>query len=297
MPSEILARIRRGEVLLADGGMGSLLLDAGLAPGQCPEAWNLERPDLIAEIARAYADAGAMLVQANTFGGSSLKLAAYGLAERTEEINGAAVAAARRGAGGKAWVYGSCGPSGVLLQPYGDVAPEAVRESFRRQLAALAEAGVDAIIVETMTDLREAELAVTTAREVAPDLPIVATMTFDSTPRGFFTIMGVDVAAAAAGLAAAGADIVGANCGQGSEVMVEVARAFAACADHPFAIQPNAGLPRIVEGRAVYTETPTFMAAQAEHILEAGAAIIGGCCGTTPEHVRALRAVVERRRA
>jgi methionine synthase I (cobalamin-dependent) len=128
-------------------------------------------------------------------------------------------------------------------------------------------------------------------------VPLVATMTFDATPRGFFTVMGVDVATAAAGLAAAGADVVGANCGQGSEVMVEVARAFAACAERPFAIQPNAGLPRIVEGRAVYTETPDFMAAQAERILEAGAAIIGGCCGTTPEHVRALRAVIERRRA
>jgi 5-methyltetrahydrofolate--homocysteine methyltransferase len=161
-------------------------------------------------------------------------------------------------------------------------------------VAALAAAGVDAVCVETMTDVHEAVLAVRAAKAAAPGLPVLATMTFDRTPRGWFTIMGTDVPTAARELAAAGADVIGSNCGNGAANMVEIGRAFAACTDRPLLLQPNAGLPEIVDGRTVYGETPEFFAARAEEMLAAGVAIVGGCCGSTPEHVRALRGVVDR---
>jgi 5-methyltetrahydrofolate--homocysteine methyltransferase len=181
-----------------------------------------------------------------------------------------------------------------LLEPYGDVTRDALYRSFRRQMAALIAAGVDAICVETMTDLTEATLAIRAAKDVAPDLPVLATMTFDPTPRGYFTIMGVSVAAAAEGLAQAGADVIGSNCGNGVEHMVAIAREFRRHTALPLLIQPNAGLPRMVGDATVYDETPAFMADQARGLIAAGVAIIGGCCGTTPAHIAALRGLVDR---
>jgi len=301
--SGLLERIRADGVLVADGAMGTLLIARGLPAGAPPESVNLERPEVLEEIAGLYLDAGADIVQTNTFGGSPLKLAAYGLADRAEDVNRAAVTAARRAvaaarahAGGRraAWVAGSCGPTGRLLEPYGDTRPDEMSESFTRQLRALVEAGVDAISVETMTDLTEAVLAVRAAKLVAPRIPVFAAMTFDATPRGFFTIMGVDVARAAAGLAAAGADVVGSNCGNGIETMVAIARAFATLGARPLIVQANAGLPRLEGDAAIYPETPEFMASHAAALIAAGARVIGGCCGTTPEHIRALRHAVDR---
>ena len=302
--SDLLARIHADEVLVGDGALGTLLLARGLPAGAPPEIVNLERPETLVEIARLYLEAGADIVQTNTFGASPLKLAAYRLAERAAEVNCAAVEAARRAitamakaapAGRRAYVAGSCGPSGRLLKPFGDTAPEELSESFRQQIRALADAGVDAISIETMTDLTEAVLAVRAAKEVVPALPVFAAMTFDETPRGFFTIMGVDIPRAATGLREAGADVVGSNCGNGIERMLAIARAFAAQRARPLIIQANAGLPRIEDGRAVYPETPEFMAARANELMAAGARVIGGCCGTTPEHIRALRRAVDAR--
>jgi methionine synthase I (cobalamin-dependent) len=152
--------------------------------------------------------------------------------------------------------------------------------------------GVDCLIVETMVDLSEAKLAVQAAKEIAPDTPVLATMTFDVTPRGYHTIMGVSIEAAVSGLQQAGADAVGSNCGTGSESMVEIARAFRACTDLPLVFQPNAGLPEVRGGKTVYGETPEFMAAKAQELFDSGVTVVGGCCGTTPEHTRALRATV-----
>ena len=287
-----LERVKGGPVVVADGAIGSLLMEHGLGPGECPESRNLARPDLLRDVAAGYLDAGAELVQTNTFGGSVLKLASYGLDDRTEEINRVAVETVREAVGDRAYVSGSCGPSGRTLLPYGDADPADVRASFRRQMEALVAAGVDLLTIETMIDLAEAVLALEAARSVAPDLPVMATMTFDATPRGFYTIMGNDVPTAAAGLLAAGADVVGSNCGNGSETMVSIARAFRACTDAPLLIQPNAGAPRVVDDRAVYDETPEFMAQQAGELLDIGVRIIGGCCGTTPDHVRALCAAL-----
>ena len=194
----------------------------------------------------------------------------------------------REAVGEGAYVSGSCGPSGQTLKPYGDAEPEDVRESFRRQIGALVDAGIDVLTVETMIDLAEARLAIEAARSVSAGIPIMATMTFDATPRGFYTIMGNDVASAAKGLIEAGANLVGSNCGNGIEAMIEIARAFRASTDHPLLIQPNAGLPEMVDGQVTYNETPAFMAEKAKELAALGVSVIGGCCGTTPEHTRAL---------
>jgi 5-methyltetrahydrofolate--homocysteine methyltransferase len=291
--NDLLTRLSAGEVLVADGALGTLLMEGGLAPGECPESVNLARPAMLEEIAGLYLEAGAQIVQTNTFGGSPIKLALYNLEAQTEAINRAAVAAVRRAVGERAYVSGSCGPSGRLLRPYGDTEPDELYASFLRQTEALVAAGVDLICVETMTDLAEAVLAIRAAKSASGAIPVAATMTFDRTPRGFFTVMGVDIARAAAGLAEAGADIVGSNCGNGIDNMVAIARGFGECTRLPLLIQSNAGLPERAGERLVYKETPLIMAARVPELIAAGVAIIGGCCGTTPAHIRAIRAAVD----
>lgn len=285
-------RLRSGAVLVADGATGTLLLERGLEPGSCPESMNLGSLEVLEEIARAYLEAGAEILEANTFGASPLKLAAYELDAQADSINQRAVQAVRNVAGNSAYVAGSVGPSGKLLEPYGDTSPDEVYASYHRQAEYLVAAGIDCACIETMIDLTEARLAITAFRDVAPDLPISTTMTFDATPTGFHTIMGVTVAAAAAGLAEAGADVVGSNCGNGSERMVEIARAFRDSTDLPLIIQSNAGMPQVTGSATVYPETPAFMASRVEELVSLGVSIVGGCCGTTPEHIRAIRHVV-----
>jgi 5-methyltetrahydrofolate--homocysteine methyltransferase len=286
-------RLSAGEILVADGAMGSLLMERGLEAGECPEAVNLSRPELLREIAGLYLAAGADLIQTNTFGASPLKLAQYGLADRTEDINRSAVEAVRGAVGDRALVCGSVGPCGKILKPYGDTEAGEVREGFGRQVQALVNAGVDIVCIETMTDLAEAKLAIEAARSVAAKVPVLATMTFDATPRGFFTVMGVNVADAVEGPTNAGADVVGSNCGNGSEKMVAIAQEFRRHTGGPLIIQPNAGLPEIVGEKVVYNESPEFMAERAQDMIAAGVSIIGGCCGTTPQHTAALRDLVD----
>jgi len=282
----LLEHLGDGATVIGDGALGSLLIARGLRPGQCPDLMSLEHPEVVASIARDYLAAGAELLTTNTFGASPLKLADYGLEERAVEINRAGVRIAGEVAGGNAWVSASCGPCGKLLEPYGDTSEETVAAGFALQMEALA--GADAICIETMTDLREAVLAVRAAKTILPAVPVMATMTFDPTPRGFFTIMGNSVAEVCAGLEEAGADVVGSNCGNGIERMVEIARAFGEHTDLPILIQSNAGQPRMVGGEVSYDESPEMFAAAVPALLAAGARIIGGCCGTTPEHTRAL---------
>jgi 5-methyltetrahydrofolate--homocysteine methyltransferase len=279
--------------VLGDGGLGALLIDRGLEAGQCPEALVLERPEVLAEIGSLYLEAGSEVLTTNTFGGSPLKLKHYGLDEDTERINRRAVEILRDVAGDRARVAACVGPCGSILMPYGNASEADVGASFERQIRALAAAGPDVVYVETMTDLREASLAVEAAKNVAPELPVVATMTFDPTPRGFFTIMGTSVEQAAAGLAAAGADIIGSNCGNGIAKMVEVAREFRQHSRLPIIIQANAGLPEHRAGRVVYPETPELMAGRVPELVELGVAVIGGCCGTTPDHIRAMRGALD----
>jgi len=204
----LIDRIESGEILLGDGAMGTMLIREGLKAGECPEMINIEKPQILEKIARLYFEAGADIIQTNTFGASPLKLAQYSLEDKTEEVNAAAVRAVRRAAGARAYVSASCGPCGRLLRPYGDTDPEEVYNCFKKQIQALVAAGVDMICIETMTDLTEATLAIKAAKSVSQSTPVAATMTFDPTPNGFYTIMGVDIEQAATGLADAGADIV-----------------------------------------------------------------------------------------
>ena len=241
-------------------------------------------------------EAGAELITTNTFGGSSLKLHSYGLDDRTEEINRAAVEVLKPVVADKAYISASVGPTGKLLRPYGDTEPEAIAEAFSRQMGALVEAGADLICVETMIDLGEARLAIEAARSHSDDIPIIATMTFDATPRGFFTTMGVTVEQACAGLVEAGADIVGSNCGNGIDKMLEIAAEFAAHSSVPVIIQSNAGVPENRGGEVIYPESPEFMAERVPKLMDLGVAIIGGCCGTGPDHIRALRATINEHR-
>jgi len=295
--ASLMDRLAAGEILVGDGAMGTLLMQRGLKPGECPERWNLDRPEILVDIARLYADAGADIVETNTFGGSPLKLAQYDLDFRTEEINVRAVRAAREGVDDRVLVAASCGPTGRMLKPYGDVDSEEVYAAFERQLRTVIAEGVDAVCIETMTDLTEATLAIRAARSLSSTTPVLATMTFDSTPRGFFTVMGVTIEQAVEGLLEAGADVVGSNCGNGIDNMVRIAEEFRKHTSCPLIIQSNAGLPRIENGLAVYTETPDFMAERADRMLDLGVNIVGGCCGTTPAHITAIRRVVNKHRS
>ena len=287
----LLDRLQAREILVCDGAIGSMLIAHGLEPGQCPDLITLEEPDVIAAIGRQYLEAGAELLTTNTFGASPMKLAEYGLDDKAEKINGSATAILREVAAGEAYVSASCGPSGRILEPYGDTSEEELYVSFERQMSAFADA--DVICVETMSDLREASLAVRAAKAMQPDKPVMATMTFDETTRGFFTIMGTTVADAIAGLLEAGADVVGSNCGNGLEKMIKIAAEFRAATESPVLIQSNAGQPVLVEGAVHYPEGPDFFAEHTPDMIAAGASIIGGCCGTTPDHIRAVRKAIQ----
>jgi 5-methyltetrahydrofolate--homocysteine methyltransferase len=265
----------------------------GLPSGQPPEWFALERPETIEEVARLYVEAGADLVTTDTFGGTSFRLSLHGLDRERERINRQAVEAVRRAVAGRALVSASVGPSGQLLEPFGDTSPDAVEEAFAEQIEVLAAAGADVLCIETMSDLTEATRAVSAAKSAAAGLPVMATMTFEPTPRGYFTVMGVSVEKAALGLEAAGADVVGSNCGTGIEDMVSIARTMARATRLPLIVQPNAGLPESRDGQVVYRETPETMAARVPELLGLGVAIVGGCCGTTPEHTRAVRRAVD----
>jgi 5-methyltetrahydrofolate--homocysteine methyltransferase len=293
----LLERLARGEVVLFDGAIGTQLQLRGLEPGEAPERMNLERPEAVREVARLYVEAGADVVTSNSFGGSPHNLTARGLGDRVEEVNRRAAELAREAATGRALIAGSIGPMGRLLTPLGDVEPEDAEAGFERQARALAEGGADLFVIETMTDLAEATLAIQGARRAAPALPIAATLTFDATPRGFFTMMGISIEMAAAGLEAAGADIVGSNCGQGGAKMVGIARELLARTRLPVLIQPNAGLPERGPGGLVYPEGPEQVAERAAELVALGVRLVGGCCGTTPEHVRAMRDRLSRLRS
>jgi len=282
-----------GGTVLTDGAWGTELQQQGLAPGEMADLWNVTHPERVEAVARAYADAGSRIVLTNTFRANGIALERYGAAGRVEELNRAGVEISRRAVGGRAAVFASIGPSGKMLLT-GDVDEAALAASFAEQAQALAAAGADGLVVETMTDLEEARLAVGAA--VATGLPVVACMVFDSGPGGDRTMMGVTPQAAAAELTRAGADVVGANCGAGIEAFVPICAALAAATDRPIWIKPNAGLPVIENGQVTYRTSPDEFAARVPALLAAGAAFVGGCCGTSPAFVAAVRRVLDRER-
>jgi 5-methyltetrahydrofolate--homocysteine methyltransferase len=275
--------------------MGSMLMARGLPPGASPESFNLDKLDILKEIAAQYLTAGADILQTNTFGGSPLKLSSYSLDDKTEIINTNAVIAVKEVAGDRAFVSASCGPSGHLLKPYGTIEPEEMFENFKRQLQPIINAGADIICVETMTDINESIQAIRAARSISTTIPVMATMTFEKTPKGFFTIMGVTVETAARELENAGANVVGSNCGNGIENMVLIAREFKQKSDLPILIQANAGIPELKGITPIYPESPEFMSDHGKELLDLGVAVIGGCCGTTPDHIKAFRRMIDSR--
>jgi len=276
-----------GGTLILDGAMGTQLMLHGAEGNN--ELWGVTHRNVLLAIHRAYLAAGAQAILTNTFGGSRLKLERAGLADRTVELNRTLAQIARQAASGKAWVLGDVGPTGQFVEPYGDLTEEQMTAVFREQIAALAEGGVDGIIVETMMDPTEAVCAVHAAREVAPDLPVLATLTFDQTPKGFRTLMGATPADGAKRLVEAGADAVGANCGGLTpEQFVPLLQEMRSVVSVPLIVEANAGLPQIEGGKTVFKEVPETFGRLAPEFRKAGASVIGGCCGTTPEHIRAI---------
>ncbi len=292
----LMERLAGGKVLVFDGAWGTMLQARGLQGGECPEAWNLTRPDTVREVAAAYARAGADVVLTNTFGGSPIKLANFGLRPRTAEINRAGARLSQEGAPGRV-VAGSVGPCGELLAPLGTMTEAEAQAGFAEQIAALAASGIRVILIETMIALEEALCALRAAKEIDPALEVAVTLTFNPTSRGAHTIMGVSVPRAVAALTEAGADVLGANCGNGIDRMIPIAREFRQHTDKPILIQPNAGQPEFVDGKAVFRESPQYMAERIRELLAEGVAMVGGCCGTGPEHICAFRQEVDRLRA
>ena len=278
--------------VLLDGGMGTLLQDSGLEDGAPGELWNLENQDAVRAAHTAYADAGSRILTTNTFGGTRPRLDMHGLGDRLAEVNRNAARVARSVAEPLGLlVAGDLGPTGELLAPLGTMTSEEAQAIFAEQLAGLVEGGIDLVLVETLSDLAEADAALAAARDVAPDLPVVVTMSFDTNVR---TMMGVRPADAVAHLAAAGVDAVGANCGRGPAEMELIATEMveARTGDVLLVAQSNAGLPQVVGDHFEYDATPADLAAHAQRLAGLGIDLVGGCCGSTPAHIAAMRATL-----
>ena len=285
--------LKTGKILVSDGAWGTFLYLKGLKPGECPDEWTLTNFDAVKDIAQSYIDAGADMVQTNSFGANRFKLQHFGLDDRVSEINEAAARASREAAGDERYVIASIGPTGKMLLT-GDVTEEELYDCFREQAVALEKGGADAVCIETMTDADEAVQAIKAAKENT-GLEVIATFTFDKTVQGDYrTMMGLSPTDAIRNALDAGADIVGTNCGNGMERMIDIVKEIRAEFPDTFIlVHANAGLPVIVNGVDTFPETPEIMASYLPALIEAGVNIVGGCCGTTPEHIKAIKSVVK----
>lgn len=285
---KILELVKTGKVLVSDGAWGTFLQKKGLKPGECPEQWNITHPGQILDIAESYINAGADMIETNSFGGNRFKLEKYGLGESVFQFNKAAAEISRKAAGEKL-VMGSVGPTGKILM-MGDVTEEELYEAFKEQSLALEAGGADAIIIETMTDIDEAVIATKAAKENTR-LEVICTMTFDKTISGEYrTMMGISPTDMTFSLKNAGADVIGANCGNGFANMIDIVKEIRiADADVPVLVHANAGMPVYRDGETFFPESPEDMAALTPKLIEAGAGIVGGCCGTTPDHICKIR--------
>jgi len=290
--SKIVDVLKNGKILVSDGAWGTFLYKKGLKPGECPELWCIEKFDDVKDIAKSYIDAGADMVESNSFGGTCYKLDYFGLDSRVAEINEAAAKASRQAVGDDKWVIASIGPTGKMLCTE-EVTEEELYNAFKEQAVALEKGGADAICIETMSDKDEAALAIKATKENTK-CEVICTFTFEKTVRGDYrTMMGVSPVDAATSAIEAGADIIGANCGNGMERMIEITREMRAVAPNtPILIHSNAGLPVNVNGVDTFPETPEMMAVYVDDLINAGANIIGGCCGTTPDHIKAIKEAV-----
>jgi 5-methyltetrahydrofolate--homocysteine methyltransferase len=290
--SAIYEALEKG-ILISDGAMGTMLQGKGLTDGGAPELWNVENPNAIEEVLEEYAAAGANLITTNTFGGTRGRLQMHGLEDRLFELNKAGAEIARKVADRHpgCFVMGDVGPSGELMEPMGTMTVDEAKELFADQIRALVAGGVDAILIETMSDLQEVEAAVKAAKEVAPSLPVIVTFSFDTNLR---TMMGVKPAVAVKTLAAEGVRIIGANCGRGVDEMRVIAKELTeARPEGVFIItQSNAGLPKLVGGDFIYDGTPEEMAKYAQDMKELGVNVIGSCCGSSPAHTKSMAAAI-----
>ena len=286
--------LKNGKVLLSDGGWGTYLYAKGLQMGDCPELWNDTHRNDVLEIAKTYIDAGADMIETNSFGGSKIKLSQYNLEDKTYELNKLAAEISREAAGESKYVIGSVGPTGKFLLT-GEVTEEELYDSFKIQIEGLRDGGVDAICIETFYDTLEAEIAIKAAKENS-DLEIITTFTFEIAIDGTYnTMMGITPTQMAEKLTEAKVDIFGTNCGNGFEGMIEIVKEIRkANSEMPILVHANAGLPIEADGKLVYPDSPERMAELTPQLIEAGANIIGGCCGTSPEHISAIRKVIDK---
>ena len=290
----IMDRLASGEILISDGATGTYLQQRGLEAGGCPEEFNASHPEVVRGMARDYFAAGSDMVLTNSFGGSRYMQKKYGYGGRVEEFNRLAAehAASQKPTDGH-YVAASVGPTGEMMEPLPDgVSESEMYDALAEQITALADGGADVILVETQMALEEAVTGIRAAKENT-DLPVFATMVFDLGPRGFFTMMGVTPEKAVHDLRATGADVVGANCGNGIDRMVDLAEQMRAADDGLMLIHSNAGIPDMKDGQIIYNEGPEFMAERFKRLADMGVNVLGGCCGTGPDHIRALRAAVK----
>ncbi len=282
----LIAKILKNGPVITDGAWGTALQDQGLKPGESPDVWNLSHPDRVEAVARGYVEAGSQVILTNTFGANRYRLAEARVGADVAAINRAGAEISCRAAGQRARVFASIGPSGKMLM-MGDVTAEELQEAFAVQAGAMAEGGADAIVIETMADLEEAGLAVDAAK--ATGLPVVACMVYDSGEAKDRTMMGTTPEEAAKALTARGADVIGANCGQGIEGFVGICQRLKAATDRPIWIKANAGMPKVVKGVLSYPTEPAEFASYVPKLVDAGASFIGGCCGTNPDFILAMR--------
>lgn len=283
--NRIIEDLLKSGTVITDGSWGTQLQEKGLGINECPDSWNITHPEKVEEVARSYVEAGSKIILTNTFRSNRIALEGFDLGDKVKEINKAGVEISKSASGDKAYVFASVGPSGKILMT-GDVTPDQLFECFREQVNAVKDAGADGIVIETMSDLDEAKIALRAAKKTG--LPVIVSMAFDSGKDKDYTFMGHSPEEVAKELTNAGADVIGANCGQGIEGFTNICRRLRASTSLPIWIKPNAGLPEIKNGKTFYSTSAEEFAGYIPELLDSGADFIGGCCGTNPGFIKAI---------